>query len=473
VKLEEAIMLYIVQNNERLQSLLLEKNHKTKLYELGDTLYVRQDKAGVDIFKVGSSINMNRRQKSYGSHTLNNSFVYTIRCHDAKLTERVVHHHLRKYALPNKSDYFSLTLDEVVEVIRISHYYTDLPYARGSPWISPTDTRQMMGNVTDASSMASKSALLERMEEVVRKANLDEWTTTTIPEIQQKKDIEQEADTLSLPKPVPEPEHLVPERAGVAKHEEPGQPSEENQDLVPTKIKSEANLPPNPSDFNGFMSECLEVKDGAKAVWNEITCMYRLWSRCTEPRHAQLSAFFKERGFKETYLYNPYTRVNATAILGFELIPLKPLSLPATTDYEAFVSGHCVRNVTGRVTKKELGEAFVAWKNDPTYTYITNADKKALFKLCASHSLQSTVHDGTRIREGFYGISMIGKEDVGQKFNTTIRKCVEQIDQNTGEVVNKFNSLTEAAMAVGLSISAISTAISSNRTRRGFFYRYV
>jgi len=115
----------------------------------------------------------------------------------------------------------------------------------------------------------------------------------------------------------------------------------------------------------------------------------------------------------------------------------------------------------------------VAWKNDPTYTYITNADKKALFKLCASHSLQSTVHDGTRIREGFYGISMIGKENVGQKFNTTIRKCVEQIDQNTGEVVNKFNSLTEAAMAVGLSISAISTAISSNRTRRGFFYRYV
>ena len=128
--------------------------------------------------------------------------------------------------------------------------------------------------------------------------------------------------------------------------------------------------------------------------------------------------------------------------------------------------------MTGRVTKKELEEAFVDWKNDPTYTYITNVDKMALFKLCAAHSLQSTVHDGTRIREGFYGISMIGKEHVGQKFNTTVRKCVEQVDQSTGEVVNRFDSLTKAAMEVGLSVPAISTAISSNRTRRGFFYRY-
>lgn len=479
VKLEQAIMSYIMQNNERLQN-LLDRKHKKKLYELGETLYVRQDTAGVNIFKVGSTNNMNRRQKGYGSHTLNDSFVYTLCCNDAKLMERVVHHHLRRYALPNKPDYFNLTLDEVVEVIRVSHYYIDIPYTRGSPWISPADTLRMVG-------ASSKCALLARMEELVRKANLDELDTIPdIPDKQENIKRKKIMDTLSLPKPVPEPESDPKSElpGSIAENEEPAQPSKndeeekENQDLqpstVPTNIESEAKLPPNPTDFSRFMSECTEVQDDAKAVWNEITCMYRLWSRCTEPRHAQLAAFFKERGFKKTHAYNPDTQVNATALLGFRLIPLKPLSFenPATNDYEAFLCNNCVRNVTGRVTKKELGEAFVAWKNDPTYTYITDADKTALFRLCASHSLQSTVHDGTRIREGFYGLSMIGKERVGQKLNSTSRKGVEQIDQSTGEVVNKFDSVTKAAMEVGLSISAISTAISSNRSRRGFSYRY-
>ena len=478
VKLEEAIL-------ERLHNLLQKKQkQKNKLYELGDTLYVRQETTGADIFKVGSTTNMNRRQKGYGSHTLNNSFVYTLRCNDAKLMERVVHHQLRKYALPNKPDYFNLTLDEVVDAIRISHYYIDLPYTRGSPWISPADTHHVI-NITDTT---SKCALLEKMEEVVCNAN--SYERTTIPDIRQQE-----------PEHYRFPEQIESKTATTTTHEEheeeePGQQSSETENRMEEEEKipilpdttdiaaptesttiqnddsNEANLPPNVTDFDKFMTECLKVEDGAKAVWNEISCMYRLWSRCTEPRHAQLWDFFKERGFKKTYVYNPETQVNATALLGLKLVPLQPLSLPNNTDYEAFLSAHCVRNVTGRVTKKELGEAFVAWKNDPTYTHITNADKTALFKLCACHSLQSTVHDGTRIREGFYGISMIGKENVGKKFNTAIRKCVEQLDMRTGKVVNKFDSMTNAAMAVGLSVSAISTAISSKRVRGGFFYRY-
>ena len=53
-----------------------------KIYELGETVYIVKQN---DEYKVGSSINMNTRNFSYGSHNRDYEILYTKRCNNEKL----------------------------------------------------------------------------------------------------------------------------------------------------------------------------------------------------------------------------------------------------------------------------------------------------------------------------------------------------------------------------------------------------
>jgi hypothetical protein len=89
---------------------------------------------------------------------------------------------------------------------------------------------------------------------------------------------------------------------------------------------------------------------------------------------------------------------------------------------------------------------------------------------CNERFLASTVHTGERIRFGFYGVSLKGQENVGKKSKKGNRKLVEMID-GANNVVKTFESITHAANEIGVTISAISLAISSKKSRNGFFFR--
>ena len=216
------------------------------------------------------------------------------------------------------------------------------------------------------------------------------------------------------------------------------------------------------------------MKENSKTSWIDIGARFRLWSRNTDCNKPALAEFLKSKGFKEGFIYDNETNTQSTAYLGLEMTKLEQFKISKNpTQVEQFLFDKCIRHVTGRLTCKDLGEAFTAWKNEknPNYTKYDNKDKKELNQYLNKEFLAATVHDGTRIRFGFYGLCLKGKETVGKKTKTNNRKKVEQVDPNTDEVIATFDSITHAAKEISVSISAISVAISANKVCKNYKFR--
>ena len=60
-----------------------------KNFSFGETVYIVKDCNLFNIYKVGSSINMNSREQSYNCHSVSSKIIYTIKCKNQKLLEDV------------------------------------------------------------------------------------------------------------------------------------------------------------------------------------------------------------------------------------------------------------------------------------------------------------------------------------------------------------------------------------------------
>lgn len=91
------------------------KRKKTK-YTLGDTVYIVWDRAD-NVYKVGSTDNMNARQDPYHTSSNNCYIVYTRRCGNKKLVESAVHHRLAQYMYNNRHDWFQTDFNIIRKAI--------------------------------------------------------------------------------------------------------------------------------------------------------------------------------------------------------------------------------------------------------------------------------------------------------------------------------------------------------------------
>jgi hypothetical protein len=88
-----------------------------KVYELGDTVYVVKDCNEPGIYKVGCTNNANVRFTQYFTHGNNMKIVYTKRCKDRKALERAVHVRLSEKKHNDRTDWFTITFDEIRRII--------------------------------------------------------------------------------------------------------------------------------------------------------------------------------------------------------------------------------------------------------------------------------------------------------------------------------------------------------------------
>lgn len=415
VKLEKCVMDYIIAQNDVLRDMITKTKKKPKkVYELGPSVYIWRE---LDKHKVGSSGNMNSRADTYKSHSRVGEIVFVKRCVSEAVLESCVHHILRDFVYESDDDWFVNIPQSVIERVIIE----TCEYIDNNPII--TEYKKQISENTNAYALEvsnSSSIVIENNEP---------------------------SQALEIPAVV------------------------NNVVTIPPKndFPLQQNLQP---DFTKFIEECFEIETEHKTHWIDIRARYRLWSRSTAEIAPILEKYLKDRGFIETFIFDPETKINAIAYKGLKMIPLPSIKLSENpSDIEKFIYENCVVNVTGRASCKDLGEAFVAWKNDPSYTKIQAKDKKALNSFCNQHFLASTVHTGERIRFGFYGLSLKGKESAGRKSKPGNRKIIEQVDANTNQVVNTYDSITHAANALGITISAVSLMISGKKNRGGYLFR--
>ena len=400
------------------------KARKKTIFEFGNTVYILMERCGrVMRFKIGSSLNMNEREASYYSHSTNYAFVYTRMCRDCKVLEDAMHFRFSKDKYMDREDWFVTGFEE-------------------------------LRNALDALQLAldGTASTFTIDEEAIKTAQNDAFDASfnNEPILQSTSFSDEEPDEPD------EPDDLDDDAPSVVKEEEP------------LPVLTPPLPPPAMPDFASFLEECYEKDPTSRACWVELGGRCRLWLRSTRPFKDQLSVFLKENGHKETYMYDSKTKTNHTAYAGLRMKPIPAFRVTKkSSDIERFVYETCAPNVTGRVTCKDLASAYEVWKKNKLSMKV----KRDINNFFNKNFLASTVHDGTRIRFGFYGVSLKGREDVGLKYKPNNRKSVEQMDANTMAVIRTYDSITHAAAEMGTSISSISIAISANKTCKGYKFR--
>ena len=454
IKLFNVINKYISINNQKYENKIsfLESKIQKRVkqnYEIGDTVYVFQENIEKNIYKVGSTSNMIVREKDYYSHNNSGKIVFTICCNNKKALEDAVHHSLRYYTFNNRKDWFETDLSVIIDSIKNLHNIFD----------SKPDKNIIIKK--DNSTVKITPPIQEDINQIIppMQEDINQITPPTQEEITPPI---QEEITPPIQEEITPP---IQEEITPPIQEEITPPIQE-EITPPTK---QAITPPN---FNKFLEECFIISPDAVTAWIDIGARYRLWSRCTVEVKVSLANFLKYNGYKETFIYENETKINYTAYKGLEMIPIKPIILPDNPSIvDNFIYESCIVNVTGRITCKDLHEEFIKWMNDPTLTKISNDDKKLLNAYFYEHFFAATVHDGTRIRFGFYGVSLKNKEIVGRKSKSKNRKIIEKLNVNTTEIIATYDSITHAAMENNCSISAISLAISTRKNYKGFNFR--
>lgn len=128
----------------------------------------------------------------------------------------------------------------------------------------------------------------------------------------------------------------------------------------------------------------------------------------------------------------------------------------------------------------------VAWKRKPVYQYSLDGDLIAKHKCCAVVEKLFGTYQGamahvmyeskTKIWKGYrWSFEMLTKEqwqDIARKYKTS-RRMVAQIDDSNTEIA-RFPTLTDAANAVGVSITAISNCCKGKtKHTAGYIWRFI
>jgi len=244
---------------------------------------------------------------------------------------------------------------------------------------------------------------------------------------------------------------------------------------------SEAGFPAPPAasgtapDFSKFIAECYDKDWDAKAPWVEMGARLRLWLRSKDQMREkdQLAGYLADNGFRRGNVYDEATKTNPIAYFGLRMKPLPPIKVTnASSEIERFAYETCVAIATGRVTLKALSDKYAEWSSESIARQ--GPAKTAIKSFFQTHFLASSaVHDGTRSRPGYYGVSLKADAAAGVGMKTKPGNCkvVEQCDPGTLAVIRTYDSITHAAAEMGSNISSISVAISTNAVFKGFVFK--
>jgi prophage antirepressor-like protein len=414
-------------------------------YEFGETVYIIKQIGLNNVYKVGSSMNMNSRESTYNCCSMTSKVVYTRRCKNQKILEDNMHHKFIDYQYQNRRDWFKIDF----ETLR-----------------TKLDEFQLI--------LDGKASSFTFNEDVLK---------MTIKDIDEEKENNSEKDTSNYKESTNEElknitskdYDKIPDSEFIYQNENDIIEKNEIQDTIGTSINPEIEVPHKITyNFDKFIKECFIIKKEAKTSILEIRSRYRIWSRNKEYVINPLEDYLKENNFDRCFVYDIETKCNGKGVEGLEMIPLEPFKLSSeSTEIERFIFDTCIRNVSGRLTVKEISETFVEWKQktDKDYVIYKHKDRKKINDYLNKEFLAAIVHDGRRTRFGYYGLSLKANKFIGKKVNMGNRKIIEQLHPDTDELIKTYDSLTICAAELKSSGSSISMAIKNKSIFKNFKFR--
>jgi phage anti-repressor protein len=361
-----------------LEDKIKKSNPRTKIiYPAGESVYIYKIHCTPDLYKIGRSDNMNKREPSYYCHSTCGSIIYTISCKNSKALELALHTRFSDYRYNNRHDWFIIKFEELRESV---------------------DKMQLLMDTTPGQFTI----------------NLDAPVYNSIVE-----------DSQSKP------------------------------------------------DFDRFITECFDIDKEGKSTWVDIISRLRLWTRNNTDYKDELVKYFMDKGYIHTFIYDDENKCRHNGYRGLKIKPLPGIFVTESSSIEEkFLYECCETSITGRISTKQLRNKYFEWRKnkDPSFPARNIADMIDIKKVCNRLFMAANVHDGQRIREGYYGCCLKECKNVGKKHRTNGKK-INQLDPKTGEIITTYGSMQHAASELGISISTISRYLAEGKQYKEFLFR--
>ncbi len=374
------------------------------------------------VIKIGETNDPTRREHEHRAASTNSCVVYTKRCCNRKILEKVVHHVLDQYRINPKREWFHVSVDTAKAVIDSCQMFID--------------------GLVDRCEDYEHSSLYKNLTGLVNALPNASRQKTTQPN-------ETAEDAIPQPPP-PKPQ-------------------------PPTTV----DLPPtinNPLDFDKFMQECCVLDATQTSFSTDIFGAHRLWGRCClKTTHDALYKYLCAN-FKRRKIYDPITQAQLASFAGFSLKPfIYPRDDPPS-DVDQFIEERCNINYSARAPLKEICAAFESWRKDTMdkdYA-MTPSERKRLDEALGNKFLIARVFDGNSSVQGYFGLDLKGGQTahVGKKLAHKLKKQVYEVDIRTQQIVRTFESLTAAARHHNRHLSEMSTAIRFAKPYNEHVFRY-
>jgi len=367
-----------------------------------------KDKQEIKIGKAEAGVR--NRETAYMIGNRSGDIFYHRKCHNSKLTEKVIHHMLDKHRIHSNKEWFDISEELAIYTIDIVCNFLD--------------------NFIDHS-----DGLLE--------SNLKEYLLSSF----------EHAKQISLDKTPETPE--TPET-----HETPETPETPeihiNEDAEKNKkiIKKTNNITYDNEDLDiikikKFIEEHCEISPENKCLKIDMLGAYRLHIKSTNVKTRNKMTTYMTQNFKsERYYVQEYKTVISFYIgirpKEMKIVQEKKDHLPY---YEEFILSECKFGFTHRTTKSIIMTEFNNWLKQTYPTYEVTKDDKIHFESYLSRNFYNykRIHINGGCN-GYYGIQMKHDDsiNIGLNFENGIK--INKINIHTNKIVEVFKSTTEAAI---------------------------
>ncbi|CAH6421623.1 Hypothetical protein KVN_LOCUS378 [uncultured virus] len=370
--------------------------------------------------KLGMTLNVSKREESYRSHNNQGEIVYTKRCCDAKLLEKVMHHLLDQYRETPNREWFIVPFDIIKEVLDTAQLFLD----------GLVDNCENIKTINIFEKMSNIIKELEKNKIIVESiSNKDEdFVLENNIEIEEEK--EQEIDI---------------------------------DDAV------------NPLDFDKFIKDCCEEGQDYYAFSVDLQGRHRLWGRSSKKTTRDTFLKYLNQKYKHAKIFNKESGSKLSSFKGIRIKEIKYEMPNNPSELDIFVNEICKREWVGRTSTKSIMVAFEEWKKikDPQYI-LAQIDKVKVNHYFKINFLPALVFTGNHGEHGFFGVSLKNdNSNTGLKQNPKLTKKVVKIDINTKLIVETWNSLTIASQSINRSAGTLSTDIKFKRPIGQYLYKYI
>jgi phage anti-repressor protein len=374
--------------------------------EKGDHLYLFWDDR--DKVKLGKTKNLSKREGSLSTSNMFGNVVYAKKCYNADLLEKMCHHMLDKYRDKRDREWFSCSVEFATRIVDSAQLFLD-------------------GTLSDPD--------------------------VVVPELYKINDILHNVLPV-VPENKPEYKDMFTRR-------------KEEEDILP-EPELNANdiaIENKPTDFQKFLKDYIIIDEKEKVMKKDVLYAYKMWSNNSQVVMIRELDVFIRKNFMVKHDYYSELKSKHLTIFGMKLktLEFKIKDSNNITDLEQFILDKCKVFYRYRVSSQTLYSAYEAWKKEKVQDYVfENATKNQLYNLLHSQFLSGWVHtaDEKNNCRGFLGITLkTDKENTGIHLNKNKKKKIIQVDLETNNVLNEWDSLLELSLHFNFAVSTMCTRI--------------